>query len=399
MNFEHISVESAKKLLNKPIAFHPINSKITGSVSSGVLLSQIWYWWNAMGGKEFYKKDEEFIAETTLGSKEFRNAKNKLISLGILTAKAKGVPPKTHYILHEKIYFKLISEFDKKDREIEGKFNFALSAKLNFPESKNKNIQKGKIFNTTENTTENTIPPIISPEGGESDGALKDEEGLTEKHSSETSTKESFETFWSIYPRKIGKENAYKQFEANLRKKYNFEEMLNSAKLYSAYCQKRRLEPSYIKTPVAFLKNIWNDEGSLKEWELSLSKPEDTKVPFSRMPSDAAQRLRKLIATKQLFDEHGNPITERTGFVEEFLNSGHWNSLPGFVQKAIVKFQSAVETKANAVPEPTGWREHLKQNYDPENETLQRYLLKGWKSIPEWLQRDIVFEMGSSAKG
>jgi hypothetical protein len=52
-----------------------------------------------------------------------------------------------------------------------------------------------------------------------------------------------------------------------------------------------------------------------------------------------------------------------------------------------------VETKSNAVPEPTGWREHLKQNYDSENEKIQKYILKGWKSIPEWLQRDIVFEM------
>jgi len=362
--------------LQKPIAFHRINAKITGSITTGLLLSQLWYWWNAVGNREFFKTDSELMDETCLGKHEFAKAKNELKRLGIIEAKVKGVPAKTFYSINEETYLKLI--------KLNPKTSFPKTGKLESPKAGNQFPENGKT--NTENTTENTIPPIISPEGGESVGDFKDEEGITE-----TPSKESFETFWSIYPRKIGKENAYKQFEANLRKKHNFEEMLNSAKLYGAYCQQRQLEPSYIKTPAAFLKNIWNDEGSLKEWELSLSKHEDTKIPFSRMPTDAAQRLRKLIATKQLLDEHGNPITERTGFVEEFLNTGFWGALPGFVQKSIVEFQPSVEM--NEVPEPNGWREHLEQNYDAENEKIQKYILKGWKSIPEWLQRDIVFEM------
>jgi len=103
--------------------------------------------------------------------------------------------------------------------------------------------------------------------------------------------------------------------------------------------------------------------------------------------------LRELLHAKQIVDEQGNVLTERSGVIEEFLHSGFWNGLPAFIQKAIVEFKPLQKQKPQEIPEPSGWREFLEQNYDTENEKLQLYLLKGWKSIPQWFQRDIVFEM------
>ena len=55
-----------RAVLQKPIAFHRINVKITGSITSGLLLSQLWYWWNAVKNREFYKTDAELMEETVV---------------------------------------------------------------------------------------------------------------------------------------------------------------------------------------------------------------------------------------------------------------------------------------------------------------------------------------------
>ena len=92
-----IDVNSAENC----IAYYPIYTKITGSVTCGILLSQIMYWYKKMEGKEFYKTNADLESETGLTSKEIKTAKNKLRELGLISIVKKGLPPKSHYIINE----------------------------------------------------------------------------------------------------------------------------------------------------------------------------------------------------------------------------------------------------------------------------------------------------------
>ena len=60
------------------IAYYPIYTKITGSITCGILLSQIMYWYKKTKGKEFYKIDKELQEEIQLTDNEMRSAKKKL---------------------------------------------------------------------------------------------------------------------------------------------------------------------------------------------------------------------------------------------------------------------------------------------------------------------------------
>ena len=92
----------------KPIAYMPIYSRITGSVTSGVLLSQIVYWDRVMEHKEFYKTDREFSDELCMGFTEFRNAKKNLVSHNLISTSIKRIPARTFYKLNRKKLIDLI---------------------------------------------------------------------------------------------------------------------------------------------------------------------------------------------------------------------------------------------------------------------------------------------------
>jgi len=91
------SLRILKAFSKQPIAYQPIYAEITKSVTAGILLSQILYWWGKKEEKEFYKTDQEFADELKLGFKELRAAKKKLRELGFVSTEVKGVPPKTWY--------------------------------------------------------------------------------------------------------------------------------------------------------------------------------------------------------------------------------------------------------------------------------------------------------------
>jgi len=96
-----------------PIAYYPVCAEISGSVTAGVLLSQILYWWYKMGEREFYKTDKEFADELSMGFYELRGAKKKLRDVGLISIQNKGLPRKTHYVVHEDILVALIASMRK----------------------------------------------------------------------------------------------------------------------------------------------------------------------------------------------------------------------------------------------------------------------------------------------
>ena len=103
-----------KSLCERPVAYHRIFARITGSVTAGLLLSQIVYWWGAMEEKEFWKTDKDLTEELTMGQKELKNAKAKLKKLGIIRTVLKGVPCRTFYRLEESTLLAQISSMAEK---------------------------------------------------------------------------------------------------------------------------------------------------------------------------------------------------------------------------------------------------------------------------------------------
>ena len=62
-----------------------------------------------------------------------------------------------------------------------------------------------------------------------------------------------FEAFWELYPRKIGKGEAYKKYMARRKDGYTDEELIGAAKNYSDFCKKMKTEQQYIKHARTFL--------------------------------------------------------------------------------------------------------------------------------------------------
>lgn len=95
-----MSENEIKKLLiefnQKPIAIYPVYIDLTGSVTAGLLLSQIMYWYGAVK-REFYKTDAELMEETRLTITEFKNAKRVISELPFVHLQRKGIPAKTYY--------------------------------------------------------------------------------------------------------------------------------------------------------------------------------------------------------------------------------------------------------------------------------------------------------------
>jgi hypothetical protein len=135
------------KLNQRPIAVYPIYIKLTGSVTSGLLLSQIMYWYSAVNGRAFYKSDAEIMEETMLTANELRSAKLRLKSLSFMKMYLKGVPARTHYEIDADLLFSKIN-----------KSSLVKSTKLDKlnPLNSYSEINETITESTTENTTKNT---------------------------------------------------------------------------------------------------------------------------------------------------------------------------------------------------------------------------------------------------
>ena len=100
MSKEKISI-LLKSFSQRPVAYQKIYAQITGSVTAGLLLSQILYWWYAVEEREFYKTDKEFREELAMGPREFKTAKSRLKMLKLVSTTVKGIPAQTYYRLQE----------------------------------------------------------------------------------------------------------------------------------------------------------------------------------------------------------------------------------------------------------------------------------------------------------
>lgn len=62
-----------------------------------------------------------------------------------------------------------------------------------------------------------------------------------------------FDEFWTVYPRKVGKGDAAKAYQARRNDGWSAEILLTAAKNYALQCNKQHTAPEYIKHPKTFL--------------------------------------------------------------------------------------------------------------------------------------------------
>lgn len=66
---------------------------------------------------------------------------------------------------------------------------------------------------------------------------------------------EGFNQFWEVYPKKVGKGEAYKKYKARINSGWTPEELLEAAKNYNNKIIRERTEKQYIKHPKTFLSD------------------------------------------------------------------------------------------------------------------------------------------------
>ena len=64
-----------------------------------------------------------------------------------------------------------------------------------------------------------------------------------------------FEEFWSLYPRKLGKGEAYKKYQARLKDGWSPSELKTAAKAYFNECVRKKTDKEYIKHAKTFLSD------------------------------------------------------------------------------------------------------------------------------------------------
>lgn len=90
----------------KRISYYPIHTKLVGSVTGGIALSQLLYW--AECKNPFYKSTRELCEETGLSVKEFESVKRNLKRLEFIKQIVKGVPATTWYSVDWNRYKKAV---------------------------------------------------------------------------------------------------------------------------------------------------------------------------------------------------------------------------------------------------------------------------------------------------
>ncbi|HAW0924392.1 TPA: DNA-binding protein [Escherichia coli] len=255
------------KLLDRPIAYNPAFAKLkAGKVRSGpvaaVFLSQLVYWHNRMDGGWMYKTQSDISAETALTRDEQETARKRLVALGVLEEKLRGIPAIMHYRINTERLEALLIEQVKPDMKADSNESSAANIKnVGTPQSDAGQYREQVCGNTancgvetpqtvmrdhrkpscgnpanihTGDYTENTQE--ITHETKNTIGASADASAPARSARQEYSPE--FEQAWQEYPKRAGgnsKSAAFKAWKARIREGIKPETMLDGVKRYAAW--------------------------------------------------------------------------------------------------------------------------------------------------------------------
>jgi predicted phage replisome organizer len=115
--------------------------------------------------------------------------------------------------------------------------------------------QQGKTVHIPLKEESNATCNVTVTHGNATDKEEEREKEIKDKDqpvSRSTSYTESFEQFWSIYPKKVGKQRAFSSWQQRT-KETTPNELITAAQNYAKHCKSKGIAPDYIKHPNTFL--------------------------------------------------------------------------------------------------------------------------------------------------
>ncbi|WP_010323649.1 DnaT-like ssDNA-binding domain-containing protein [Marinobacterium stanieri] len=104
------------ELLRRPVAYHPVFRKVTGSTVAAVMVSQMYYWSSegrisAERDGWFHKTISEWEAEIGLSRSEQERARRDLVKAGVLEEARKGSPARMWFRLRVEALLALVAQY------------------------------------------------------------------------------------------------------------------------------------------------------------------------------------------------------------------------------------------------------------------------------------------------
>lgn len=115
------------EVLSSPIAYYVTFARVSGGVTAGVFLSQLFYWTGRGKNPQgwIWKTADEFEAETGLTRAEQETARRNLKARGFIEERLAGVPATLHFRVQLEIIMEAVAQFGENDQT-----SLAESAKL-----------------------------------------------------------------------------------------------------------------------------------------------------------------------------------------------------------------------------------------------------------------------------
>lgn len=130
----------------KPVAFNPVLAQLADSVTAGVFMSQLLYWYDKGKYQDWiYKTIEEMKRETRLTRSEQDTAIAKWVKMGILEKRLMQVPAKRFFKIHTD---RLIALYEQTDLSAEND-NLDCEDEQPITESTQENTQRGCTYSTS----------------------------------------------------------------------------------------------------------------------------------------------------------------------------------------------------------------------------------------------------------
>lgn len=194
------------------ISFNPAFARIAGSVTAGLMLTQLNYWTGKEKSRDgwVFKTREQMEEETTLSRREQETAQRSLLHNELIEVQLKGVPAKLHYrVNYDRLSEMLSSMADSADLvrtpNDRGNPSLAESAELDRRKAPNKlgGNRRSITGITTETTQETTGQPDLF------DSSLIERSVDTPNRAEQgAGGATAFELFWELYPRREHRKQA-----------------------------------------------------------------------------------------------------------------------------------------------------------------------------------------------
>ena len=148
------------------------------------------------------------------------------------------------------------------------------------------------------------------------------EEKELKQPSSPADYTEEFNSFWTVYPRKIGKVAAFKVWKTRLKEKVSPDDLIKAATNYAAECRKKGTEERYIKHPETFIgpDKHYNDYMEVRAVETPAAGVDDQPMisdeqrrkTYAEMQARRDRKAAALAALAALEVNEKQPATEET---------------------------------------------------------------------------------------